>query len=173
MHVAQLNVARARTPLDAPEMDDFMALLDPVNEVADRSPGFVWRLEDEEGNATSIRAFDDDRIIVNMSVWESIDALWSYVYEGAHMEVMRRRREWFRHFGSPAIVLWWIPAGQVPTVEDGQGRAQAGELADVPRAGGVVDRADRQEERCLEEAVGQQHADPGDGGDPRACAEQH
>ena len=121
-HLAQLNVARARTPLDAPEMAGFMALLDPVNELADASPGFVWRLEDEDGNATSIRAFDDDRVIVNMSVWESIDALWSYVYEGAHMEVMRRRREWFRTFGSPAIVLWWLPAGELPTVAEGKRR---------------------------------------------------
>lgn len=121
-HLAQLNVARARTPLDAPEMDEFMALLDPVNELADRSPGFVWRLEDDDGNATSIRAFDDDRVIVNMSVWESIDALWSYVYDGGHLEVMRRRREWFRHFGSPALVLWWVPAGTIPSVEEAKRR---------------------------------------------------
>jgi hypothetical protein len=122
VHLAQLNVARAKTPLDAPEMADFMALLDPVNELADRSPGFVWRLEDEDGNATSIRAFDDDRVIVNMSVWESIDALWSYVYSGPHLDVMRRRREWFRHFGSPALVLWWVPAGEIPTVEEAKRR---------------------------------------------------
>lgn len=121
-HLAQLNVARAKTPLDAPEMADFMALLDPVNELADHSPGFVWRLEDEDGNATSIRAFDDDRVIVNMSVWESIDALWDYVYSGDHLAVMRRRRDWFRHFGSPALVLWWVPAGEVPTVAEGKRR---------------------------------------------------
>lgn len=117
-HIAQLNVARARTPLDAPAMDGFMALLDSVNALADRSPGFVWRLEDESGDATSIRAFDDDRVIVNMSVWESIDALWSYVYTGMHLEVMRRRREWFQHFGSPALVLWWVPPGHEPSVDE-------------------------------------------------------
>jgi hypothetical protein len=121
-HLAQLNVARARTPLDAPEMDEFTALLEPVNALADRSPGFVWRLQDEGGDATSIRAFDDDRIIVNMSVWDSMDALWSFVYDSGHLDVMRRRREWFQRFETAYLVLWWVPAGHVPTVEEALAR---------------------------------------------------
>ena len=123
-HLAQLNVALARTPIEAPEMDDFNALLDPINELADGSPGFVWRLLDETGSATSIRAFDHDWMIVNMSVWESIDALWNYVYDSAHLDVMRRRREWFQHLGRPHVVLWWVPAGEVPTVDEAKRRLE-------------------------------------------------
>jgi hypothetical protein len=111
LHLAQLNVARAKAPLDSAELAEFMALLDPVNELADGAPGFVWRLEGEGGDATSIRAYDDDRIIVNMSVWESIDALWDFVYAGGHLDVMRRRRE-------AHLVLWWVPAGHLPTVDE-------------------------------------------------------
>lgn len=123
-HLAQLNVARAKTPLDAPEMADFIAWLDPINALADRSPGFVWRLEDDSGSAMSIRAFDDDRMIVNMSVWESIDALWSYVYDSAHLDVMRRRREWFGGFESMHLVLWWVPAGELPAVDEAKRRLE-------------------------------------------------
>ena len=123
-HLAQLNVARAKTPLDAPEMADFVAWLDPVNALADRSPGFVWRLEDDSGSAMSIRAFDDDRMIVNMSVWESIDALWDYVYDSAHLDVMRRRREWFGRFESAHMVLWWVPAGELPSVAEAKRRLE-------------------------------------------------
>src|SRR4051812_13238632 len=78
-HIAQINIGRARGAVDGPMLVDFMALLDPVNELADRTPGFVWRLQDEAGNATSLRPYDDDRMIVNMSTWESIDALWDFV----------------------------------------------------------------------------------------------
>src|SRR5215210_2125364 len=105
-------------------MCDFNALLDPINELADSSLGFVWRLMDESGSATSIRAFDDDWMIVNMSVWQSIDALWDYVYGSAHLEVMRRRREWFEHLDAPHLVLWWVPAGELPTVEEAKRRLE-------------------------------------------------
>ena len=122
-HIAQLNVGRALTPLDSPGMAEFMALLDPINALADRSPGFVWRLEDDEGTgATGIKVTDDDQFIVNMSVWESIEALRAFVYDSAHLPVMRRRREWFERFGRPFIVLWWVPAGHVPTVEEAMDR---------------------------------------------------
>ena len=94
-HIAQLNIGRARGAVDGPVMAEFMALLDPVNAVADAAPGFVWRLQTEEGNATALRPYEDDRMIVNMSVWESIDALAAFVYRSGHVEVMRRRREWF------------------------------------------------------------------------------
>jgi hypothetical protein len=117
-HLAQINIGRARGPVDGPMLADFMALLDPVNELADSSPGFVWRMQTEEGNNTALRPYDDDRIIVNMSTWESIDALWSFVYGGFHLEVMRRRREWFERFESTYLGLWWVPAGTLPTVDD-------------------------------------------------------
>ena len=118
-HLAQINIARAKGALDSPLLADFMALLDPVNELADHAPGFVWRLQDDSGNNTSMRPYDDDRVIVNMSVWQSIEALWDFVYgPGGHLAVMRRRREWFQRFESTYLALWWLPAGTTPTVED-------------------------------------------------------
>ena len=98
--------------------------MEPVNALADAAPGFVWRLQDEAGDATSIKAFGDDRLIVNMSVWESLDALWRFVYDGGHLDVMRRRREWFERI-SIHLALWWIPAGTLPTVEDAELRIAA------------------------------------------------
>jgi hypothetical protein len=105
-------------------MADFVALLDPLNAVADEAPGFVWRLQTEDGDATSIRPFDDDAVIVNMSVWESVEALWRFVYDGSHLEVMRRRREWFTRLAEAHLALWWIPAGSIPTVEDIRDRVE-------------------------------------------------
>src|SRR2546423_14682125 len=103
-------------------MSGFVAALDPLNAIADSAPGFVWRLQTEEGNATSIRAFDDDLMLVNMSVWESMEALADYVYRSDHVAVMRRRREWAQRMAEAYLVLWWIPAGQVPTVEEAKER---------------------------------------------------
>jgi hypothetical protein len=100
-----------------------MALLDPVNAVADASPGFVWRLQTEDGNATALRPYEDDRMIVNMSVWESIDALAAFVYRSGHVDVMRRRREWFESM-KPYMVLWWTPAGAIPTVDEAKERLE-------------------------------------------------
>ena len=117
-HIAQINIGRAVGPVDGPQLAGFMALLDPINELADNSPGFVWRMQDEAGNNTSLRPYDDERIIVNMSTWESIDALWDFVYKSAHVEIFRRRREWFERFESTYLGLWWVPAGTIPTVED-------------------------------------------------------
>ena len=118
-HLAQINVARAAEPLDSPRLAEFVAALEPVNALADAAPGFVWRLQGDEGDATSIRVSDDDLIIVNMSVWSSMPALWQFVYGGGHRDVMRRRREWFQVADAAYMALWWIPAGTVPTVEDG------------------------------------------------------
>ena len=89
-----------------------MALLDPINSLADAASGFVWRLQTDEGNATAIHAFeDDDLMLVNMSVWESIEALREFVYRSPHVEVFRGRRQWFEHFESMYLTLWWVPAG--------------------------------------------------------------
>lgn len=124
-HLAQVNVARLRAPLDAPELADFVAALDPVNALADAAPGFVWRLQTDEGDATSIRAFDDDMIIVNMSVWESLEALRDFVYRSDHRTFLARRREWFDRMDAPMVALWWVPAGHRPTVSEAKERLDA------------------------------------------------
>ena len=125
-HLAQVNVALAKAPLDSPRLRSFVELLEPVNALADRSPGFVWRLQTEDGNATAVRAFPDDdhegRLIVNLTVWESFEALADYVYCSAHLEVMRRRREWFARTAKAHLALWWVPAGTRPTVADAEER---------------------------------------------------
>jgi Domain of unknown function (DUF3291) len=122
VHLAQLNVALGQAPIDSPEMAEFVARLERVNALAEAAPGFVWRLQDESGDATSIRAYDDERMIINLSVWESIAALWSFVYDSGHLAVMRRRREWFQRLPTAYVVLWWLPDGQIPTVEEALAR---------------------------------------------------
>lgn len=119
-HIAQINIARAKAPLDDPSMAGFVARLDEINRLADDSPGFVWRLRTDAGNATDLRAYDDDAILVNMSVWESPETLRDFVYRSMHAQVMRRRREWFERFEGMYYALWWVPAGHVPTVEEGK-----------------------------------------------------
>jgi hypothetical protein len=121
-HIAQLNVARLRQPIDAPETAGFVANLDPVNAIADAAPGFVWRLQDDSGNATSIHTSADPLLIVNLSVWESIEALAAFVCRSPHADVFRRRREWFERATDPYLVLWWITAGAPPTVDDAMDR---------------------------------------------------
>jgi hypothetical protein len=117
-----LNIAIARAPTDHPLLGDFMAALDSVNAVADASPGFVWRLQTEDGDATAIRPFDDERTMVNMSVWRSLPDLRRFVYsERAHLDVMRRRREWFERM-DVYLVLWWVPAGHLPAIEEAKER---------------------------------------------------
>ncbi len=124
LQIAQLNIALPLEPLDSPALAEFVAALEPVNALADSSPGFVWRLQDETGDATSIRAFEDERLIVNMSVWESIEALWAFVHEGGHLAVMRRRREWFTRIAESHLCLWWVPSGELPTVEQARERLE-------------------------------------------------
>jgi heme-degrading monooxygenase HmoA len=117
-HLAQFNVARLRYPLDDPRTADFVAQLDPVNALADGAPGFVWRLvEDGQPDATRMRPAGDD-VIITFSVWESQEALWDFVYRSTHLATMRRRREWFHRHAEAHMVMWWIPAGYLPTVEE-------------------------------------------------------
>ena len=132
--IAQVNVARPKAPVDSPLLAEFKALLDPVNAVADSAPGFVWRLKDESGNATSIPFGGDESLIVNMSVWESIDALWDFVYSAPHLDVMRRRREWFERLDL-YLCLWWVRAGHRPSV------AEAEEHLELLRRDGPTARA--------------------------------
>jgi hypothetical protein len=115
-HLAQLNIARMLAPIDSPVMADFVANLDRINGIAESSPGFVWRLKDDSNNATSIRIFDDDFLIVNMSTWQSVDALFHYVYKSDHIEIFKRRAEWFEKMTDMHMVLWYVPAGSTPTV---------------------------------------------------------
>lgn len=116
-HLAQLNVAHLRAPLDAPEMADFVAALAPINALAEGAPGFVWRLQGDAGDATGFRPLGED-ILVNMSVWTDLQALGDYVYRSGHVDVMRRRREWMHKMSGVTAVLWWIPRGHVPTVDE-------------------------------------------------------
>jgi hypothetical protein len=124
-HVAQLNVARPRADLADPSMADFVAGLARLNALADGAPGFVWRLQDSDtGDATGLRPFGPD-IMLNMSVWASVDDLRAYVYRSAHLDSLRRRNEWFHHEGlDHYLVLWWIPAGTLPTVEEAWARLE-------------------------------------------------
>jgi hypothetical protein len=117
-HLAQINVARLLAPLDSPRIGEFVANLEPVNALADASPGFVWRLQAEGGDATSIRVFDDDMIIVNLSVWESLETLRTFVYASAHKVVLGRRTEWFEPAGEAHLAAWWVPWGTTPTVQE-------------------------------------------------------
>ena len=117
-HLAQLNIATMKYPLEDERMAGFVNRLDEINALAEDSPGFVWRLKDESGNATGINAFSDPMLIVNMSVWESPDLLKTYVYKSMHVEVMRSRKEWFHLMKDAYYVMWWIPVGHIPTVEE-------------------------------------------------------
>ena len=118
-HLAQVNIGRFVAPIDDPRMEGFRTQLDPINALADRSPGFVWRLQTEDGNATAIRPFDgDDRMAINMSVWTSIEALQQYVYQSAHVGTLRDRKRWFEPIEGPILALWWIPAGHIPSVAE-------------------------------------------------------
>jgi heme-degrading monooxygenase HmoA len=124
-HLAQLNIAVARAPMDDALMAAFAAALDEVNAIADQSPGFVWRLQDDDGNATAIRPYEDERVMVNMSVWESVEALRAFVYgRNRHKHFLQRRREWFEHMEEAYVVLWWVPAGHIPSVEEAKERLE-------------------------------------------------
>ena len=115
--LAQLNIAALKAPLDSPELKDFVDNLDRINALAEGSPGFVWRLKDDGNDATSLRPLGEE-IIVNMSVWRDIAALKDFVYRSGHVEIMRRRREWFSRMAEAYMVLWWVPAGHEPTVAE-------------------------------------------------------
>lgn len=117
--LAQVNVGRLRAPMDDPMIAEFADALDQVNALADAAPGFVWRLQTEAGNATGLQPVAaDELVIINMSVWDSIEALGDYVYRSDHTGFMRRRREWFEKYGTAYLALWWVPTGHIPTVEE-------------------------------------------------------
>ena len=122
--LAQLNVGIIRGPMDSPIMAEFAANLDRINALAESSPGFVWRLQTPEGNATAIRPFDNENMLINMSVWQDADSLRKFVYRSAHADILRRRREWFEKISEAIFVLWWVPRGHRPSVEEAIARLE-------------------------------------------------
>ncbi|HCH23900.1 MAG TPA: DUF3291 domain-containing protein [Oceanospirillaceae bacterium] len=123
-HLAQMNLAQAVDGMESAAMAGFVARLDEINRLADSSPGFIWRLQDESGDATSIKSFEDPRLLVNMSVWQDLESLKYFVYKSAHVELIRDRDVWFNKLLSAHQVLWWVPAGEVPTVAEAQARLE-------------------------------------------------
>jgi hypothetical protein len=123
-HLAQLNIAVARAAMDDTVMKGFVDRLDEINQVADESPGFIWRLQTEDGDATSIQAFDNPLMLVNMSVWEDIKALRNFVYKSMHVELIRDRDAWFTKMVNMHQVLWWVPVGHEPTIIEAKGRLE-------------------------------------------------
>lgn len=126
-HLAQLNLARLRHPLDADETAEFVAALEPVNAIAEATPGFVWRLTDESGQSSAsvvVAEIDDPLVIVNYSIWADLESFRHYVYKSGHSSYLRRRRDWFEPMDEAAVVCWWTPAGTVPPVADALARLE-------------------------------------------------
>lgn len=120
--LAQLNIGVIKAPMDSAVMEGFASQLDHINALAESTPGFVWRLQSDEGDATAIRPFDDPDMLVNMSVWRDVESLNNYVYSSAHVELMRRRREWFERMAQAYLVLWWVPQGHRPSITEAMER---------------------------------------------------
>lgn len=123
-HLAQVNIATGRAALDDPQMAGFVARLEPLNALADSMPGFVWRLQTDDGDATAIQAFNNPRILFNLTVWESIEALEAYVYKTDHVEAVQRRLDWFERPTKAPFCLWWIEVGHLPSVHEAKERLE-------------------------------------------------
>lgn len=124
MELAQLNIAKARASMDEPLMKEFVDNLESVNTMAESSEGFVWRLKDESGDATSIQVFDDPLLLVNISIWRSQDALKNFMYMTHHISFMKRKKEWFEKLSEANYVLWWIPKGHIPSIDEAKERLE-------------------------------------------------
>lgn len=123
-HLAQINIGRLLHPIDHPAIAAFVRELDSINALAESSPGYIWRLKSPEGNATDIAYNDDPFVIVNMSVWDSIESLKNYVYHSRHLEIFKQRASWFEKMSKPHYCLWWIPSGHTPTVVEARERLE-------------------------------------------------
>ncbi len=124
-HLAQINIGRILGEMDSPIMAEFKNNLDQINAQAEASAGFVWRLTGDQSNdATSIHVYQDRYLLINMSVWENIDALFEFTYKSDHTGFVRRRREWFEKLDIPMLALWWIPAGHVPTTDEAKAKLE-------------------------------------------------
>ena len=124
-HLAQYNVGRIRSPLDHPDVAEFIAALDPINALAEASPGFVWRLTGEDGQSSSyveVDEIDDPLLIVNYSIWKNLDSLKHFIHRSGHMAYLRRRLEWFEHSEEATSVAWWIPVATIPDVSEAHRR---------------------------------------------------
>ena len=119
VHLAQANVARFRAPLDSPIMKEFTDFLEPVNKLAEESPGFVWRLTDSEGRSASYieSPFKDELTAINISIWENYESLSQFVYTTVHSYFLRNKKKWFDLSGHSQFIMWWIPKGELPTLE--------------------------------------------------------
>lgn len=120
--LAQVNIGRVKAPLDSPQLAGFVEQLEPINALADAAPGFIWRLQTDAGDATSYRVLNDDWMMINMSVWESLESLGDFVYRSPHTAVMRQRRQWFDALDEAYTALWWVPAGHIPSVAEAEER---------------------------------------------------
>jgi hypothetical protein len=124
-HLAVFNIGRITAPLDSPQLKPFMDGLDHLNALGEQAPGFVWRyIAEGTNNATAARPYDDDEVIVNFGVWESREQLWDFVYRSEHLDFLRRRRDWFQHLTEPFLVLWWVPAGSIPSIAEAKERLE-------------------------------------------------
>jgi hypothetical protein len=122
--LAQLNIGVIKGPMDSPVMADFAANLNRINALADQSPGFVWRLQTEDGDATALRPFENENMLLNMSVWRDADALRRFVYRSDHVDIMRRRAQWFERMSETFLVLWWVPEGHRPSIAEAMARLE-------------------------------------------------
>ncbi|MEM8860402.1 MAG: DUF3291 domain-containing protein [Chloroflexota bacterium] len=122
--LAQINVGRIKGLPDSEIMKEFMDALDAVNAIADSSPGFIWRLQSDQGNAMDIQAFSDPYIAINMSIWENAETLFEYTYKSPHTEYLRRRKEWFEPYGTNHACLWWVKAEHKPSATEGVARLE-------------------------------------------------
>jgi hypothetical protein len=120
--LAQINIAKMIAPMDSPVMADFVASLDPINALAEKSEGFIWRLVGDGNDATSIKIYDDDYLIVNMSVWKDLESLFKFVYQSSHTEIFKRKKEWFEKMPAMHMALWYVPEGHEPTVAEAVSR---------------------------------------------------
>lgn len=121
-HLAQYNIAWIKAPLDSERMADFTGNISAINQLAEEAPGFIWRHQTEEGDSTAIRVRDDDRIIINFSVWMDAESLFQFAFYSGHADYYRRRNEWFDHEDNPYAVLWWVPGGHEPTVDEAEAK---------------------------------------------------
>lgn len=123
-HLAQINIARLVAPIDSPALADFVAGLTSINALAEASPGYVWRLQTPAGDATSLHPYADERIIINLTVWETLEHLKAFTYKSQHAQFLRRRAEWFEKYDGPYTALWWVKAGEIPTIAEAQARLE-------------------------------------------------
>ncbi len=122
-HLVQLNIAKMKFSIESTEMSDFVDNLETINALADSSPGFVWRLQTEEGDATGIDFFGSD-VLVNMSIWQDVESLHNFVYKTAHSKIMSRRKEWFHRVEEAYTVLWWAPKAEIPSLDEAKSKLE-------------------------------------------------